>query len=663
MAVTLVLGGTVGSLPAHAHLDAAPSRDELLAELNGLGRAVGDARARWDDAAALDPGRSAEILQQSQLALYAEDHERALGLLLPLLARQGIERDPGYVEALSGLGEALIGLGLQRAGTAELRRALEAPSTPTVYRYVLARYLAQAPDDEPMAQVRRGWSRYESERPATLEPEDREVRYLYARALYRGGARNEARALFSSIGEEDPFHLKALYHLAVLEVVEDDLRAARTRFEAAEAAWARRTQLLGGQASGDAAEWLDDVDDDGPALERSRIDADGESLVAEDEETGPVRRLDPVFQETARMGQVIRLSLARLLATQGELPAAVRAYRGIPPGSPDFPDATQELVWVLYRRGEHARCARAIDLLLAGRGDDRTFAELAVWKAHMFAMSADYTTAQAEYERLEQVLLRRRDDLDAVRSNLDASPRLFPEAVLAWNEPSVAARARGLEATLVEQTEALEEATEMLDALRVALTSSDALPAVRIAREVLAQLRGRFQTFLGRLGRARAVMHRASDDAASAPHGGGAPASADDVARLEQSAGRLEERLSKFATALDAAEVRWRSRIQVVLEAEAPALDAQRARLQTETEATRKLGRALALEAWVTLDRFAADAHYRQVDLVYWRKDEVTRRIRALRKEQKVEFAPMNEEVREYWDELRRMPIRGFTPP
>jgi hypothetical protein len=75
------------------------------------------------------------------------------------------------------------------------------------------------------------------------------------------------------------------------------------------------------------------------------------------------------------------------------------------------------------------------------------------------------------------------------------------------------------------------------------------------------------------------------------------------------------------------------------------------------------LGRALALEAWVTLDRFAADAHYRQVDLVYWRKDEVTRRIRALRKEQKVEFAPMNEEVREYWDELRRMPIRGFTPP
>jgi hypothetical protein len=51
------------------------------------------------------------------------------------------------------------------------------------------------------------------------------------------------------------------------------------------------------------------------------------------------------------------------------------------------------------------------------------------------------------------------------------------------------------------------------------------------------------------------------------------------------------------------------------------------------------------------------------VDLVYWRKDEVTRRIRALRREQRRELEPMNDEVREFWDEVRRDPIPGFVAP
>jgi len=641
-------GGAVrGAEPAPSTPTATAA--ELSAELNGIGRALGDARARWDDAAALDPTRAAEALQSAQLAVIQEEFERAVGLTLGLLAREGVERDPVYPEALGIYGEALVALGLPAAGADALRSALEPPSTPSLFRALLTRSLELAPTGQPLEDVRRAWQRYQRHRDAAvLEPEDRKLRYLYARTLYRSGARAEASALFEAIGEEDPYALRARYHLAVLMVEAGELVKARVAFEALMVRWRAQGRALGFQ-SARATAWRDDIDEDGPPVHIQRIAADGETLLdaLDDRSAGPRRAPSEAVQAFERMGQVIALALARLDATRGNLESATALYRQVPPGSPDAPTATQELVWVLFRRGEYQRSARVLDTLLAGRGDDRTFAELSVWKAHMLALATDYDAARAAYDQLEALLNRRKDDLDALRGEPAPGTRVFPEAVLAWNAPVTASSARALDAALVEQTEALDEAQATLRALREATQSAPPLPAARVAQEVRRHLMERLERFEARL--------------LAAPTGPGLQAF--EVARLRDSTRRLRERLTGFEGVIQAAERRWRARIDAAVALETPALEAQRVALTALVGAAHQFGRALALNAWLTLDRFAADAHYRQVDLAYWRKDEMTRRIRALRRGQRLELEPMNEEVREFWDEVRRAPIPGFATP
>jgi tetratricopeptide (TPR) repeat protein len=650
-ALSCLLGLSPGA-GARGAEDAPPSfaatATELGAELNGIGRALGDARARWDDAAALDPGRAAETLQSAQLAVIQEDFERAVGLVLGLLAREGVERDPVYPEALGLYGEALVALGLPSAGAEALRSALEPPSTPSLYRALFIRALELAPQRQSVEDVRRAWERYQRHRDAgRLDPEDRKVRYLYARALYRAGARTEASALFEAIGEEDPYALRARYHLAVLRVEAGDLTRARVAFEELRARWQSQGRALSLQMAR-APAWLEDVDDDGPPLQVQRIGADGKTLDTLGDRTAGARRpLSETIQAHQRMGQVIALALARLDATRGHLESATSLYRQVPPGSPDSPTATQELVWVLFRRGEFQRSARVLDALLAGRGDDRTFAELSVWKAHMLALATEYDAARTAYDQLEAMLNRRKDELNALRSGPAPGARVFPEAVLAWNDPATASGARTLDAALVEQAEALDEAQTTLAALREAAQSGAPLPAARVAHEVREQLTLRLVRFEARL--------------TAAPTG---PALQPfEVARLRDSARRLRERLEGFSGVIQSAELRWRARIEAAVAQEVPALEAQRAALVSLGDSSHQFGRALALNAWLTLNRFAADAHYRQVDLVYWRKDEVTRRIRALRREQRRELEPMNDEVREFWDEVRRDPIPGFVAP
>jgi len=619
--------------PVAATEDSGSAPTTLAADLAAMSRELSDARAVFDDRIDLRPETAIEYLGRAQVAFLEEDYPRAVARLLDLTARPDFQRSPGYGEALALLGESLWQLGLERAAAVELRRAIAQPALPTVYRHTLRRYLTLGAAGEPVEALRAAWQQHQSSRgEGALSRADREVRYLYAKALHAQGASTEAATLFEAIDDDDPFAVEARYHEGVILLARGQLKAARARFDAARLVW---------KAAGDALDERSGTPPPDDSPDYWDVDASDEtSVLAEDiAPIDPEAVLDDPRQHHLRLGQVVDLALARLDASRENLDSAVRHYRRIPPGSPDHPAATQELVWALFRRGEYNRAARLVDGLLAGRGDDRTAAELSTLKAHLLALAADYAASEENYRTLEVALSRRRDELEA---DLSRDARVFPEAVLAWTNPEITDRARRLEATLVEQEEAIAEARELVAELRAAFASPELLPGVRAGKAVHARLSRTLAGFRQRL----VAAGSAGGDGDRAP-----------LEALAQSADRLAERLERFEQAVEGAEKRWRDRLDEVLGAEGPTLDALERRLTEETSLARRLGMAMAVGAREQLETLAADAHFRQIDLAWWRVDEMRRRIASARGEQYRTLAPMEAEVLDFRRERAVDPI------
>lgn len=641
---------------AQAHVSVpVPSLTELLAELQGLSREISDGRAKFDDAIGLREDTALAELSEAQVAFFEEDFQRAAARLLALTSRKDIQRLPAFPEALIWLGESLHELGMFHAAAQEFRRALAQEQSTTHFRYGLERYLRLSSATEPLSDIRIYWEKYQSLRVhGALEPTDRDIRYLYGKALFRGGARAEAASLFATIEEEDPHYLKALYFLGVLLVAEDELKSARVAFEGTVAAYAKRRRHL---PSEPPAHW--DVEPgDGPALEITDLEVQS---VGQRDESDRGEFADEMSLEDpdARVAQLAHLAIARIDGQAGQLDVSWHHYRSVPPGSPDFPAAVQEATWILYRRGQYAWCAKLIDHLLAGRGDDLTAAELGIWKAHMLTLAADYETARASYGELEVSLLRRAGQLEA---DSHSDPKVFPEAVLAWSVPDMAKRARSLETALVVESEQLEDARTWASQLRAALSVTDLLPGVKAGQALHAGLSSRLTTFLVRLATAEGQAHSGHRGADALPNGNGPAANLEDVFELRQGSLKLAERLARFATAIAAAEQVWRARVDEILNAEVPVLEAAAAGISTVEASSRLLASALRTTAMGRLNGFAADAHFRQLDLAYWRKDEISRAIKALRQQQKQTLAPMQDEMRDFFLELRQFPIDGYTP-
>jgi len=280
----------------------------------------------------------------------------------------------------------------------------------------------------------------------------------------------------------------------------------------------------------------------------------------------------------------------------------------VPPGDPDHAQALSEATFVLFRMGEYDWCVRLVDQLLATRGDDLSAAQLGLWRAQLLARAARYEDARESYAELERAMKRRLDQLDR---DLEANPRLFPAAALAWAAPEDARRARRLEAELVLQEEALNEARELAAALAELALSADALPVVKKGRA----LHGRL---VERLDHARTHFAdptmRATDTL--------------DPATVARSADRLAGRLANFERFLGSYAATYRGRLQQVIDAEQPGLERLTAALAAEQAAARDLAAGLRVAARANIDRYAAESMFGEVDLAWWRKEEISTRIK-----------------------------------
>lgn len=627
---------------------------ELVEDLRGINQQLRRAQRRLGDDAGFG-GRAAMMeLGQAQVEFFAEDYPRAALRLMQLVSRPGFRDELAYPEALYFLGESLWAMGMRKAAVEHLRESLQpARQPPGEFRRRLARYLVRAGEVARLDEVRAFWRRYQATRAdGPLSDEDRDVRYEYAKALFRGGALAEAEAIFDAVDEADPYYLRARYFVGVLKLKREDLRGAKAAFEAALEAYERvhRPRLALDWPDADAPAELD-----GPARELlvlDALDADDDADEAADEGApveGPALAAQEEHQR--RMGALIHLALARLAAATEDDRAAWFHYRSVPPGDPDFVMALSEATFVLFRREHFLWCARLIDQLLATRGDDVSAAQLALWKAQLLARGARFDQARDSYQALDQAMQRRAAELEA---ELEQARRLFPQAVLAWTAPEDASRARALEAELVQQEEALLEAREMAEALRALLNSADPLPPVRYGREVQGVMRERMDAFDAGLRRAAEAAHA---EPQSGAHGGAPGATDADIGRLRDSAQRLRARLDRYDRTLGAFDRTYRDRIRKVLQAEEPNVKALDRALAGERQSMQNLATAMRTTARTNLENFAAEALFGQVDIAYWRKEDVTRRIRQAMEERAEIEGEMNAE------EPTGAPLPEAAPP
>lgn len=594
LALALSLAAPAAGAQPTPAVTAAPSAAELVDALRGINRQLDFARGRLAEALDATGTGPVERLTRAEVAAYTGDHPRAAMLLLDLVARPGFTEHPAHPEAMSLLGESLWAIGLRRAAVEALREALESPKqSPAAWRRRFALYLARAGEGEPIERVQAWWQRAQAI-PAPAEPSADELSmpYHHGRALFRSGALDDAAAAFAAIPVDGPDGLRARYFLGVVALKRGETLEAAKAFEEARDAWAARAAV-----ELDPPPAIEPPPAAGPARDVTTLELDPAAAQAEAASVEDPRRA------LRRMGAVIHLALARMAAADGDDARAWRHYREVPRGDPDFAEALAEGTFVLFRLGEYAWCVRLIDQLLAGRGDDLSAAQLALWQAQLLARDGQYDAARERYRALEAAMARRRGELDG---QLAGDRRLFPAAALAWSAPEDARRARQLEAELVWQEEALAEAENAAGALSRLAASGEALPTVRDGEALAARLGARLDEV------ARQIAALPGDEAAT----------------LSASAERLRGRIARFRAALGQYGETFRGRLAQVVAAELPEVARLRQALAAETALVEALAVDLRGAAQANLDAFAGEALFGQVDLAWWRKEEISRRMR-----------------------------------
>lgn len=606
--------------PSAAHTLDGPPTAAIADELRGINQQLQYARDRLNQALSVEGDAPLQVLNRAQVAYFEGDHPTAAAKLFDLVARPGFRDHPAHPEALAWLGESLWALGLEAAAVDALRESLESPrQSPSAWRRNFVRYLARARDREPLDRLRVYWQRYMGLPAADDDLDLGELTYNYGRALFRGGALDEAEAAFRAVPADAADALRAAYFVGVVALKRGEILAAQAAFEGARAAWQTRAdEVLQPLPTPLAA-----IPTDGPRRAYARVTAEGE-LVAPDRQdeaaAAAATALDPEDEtrHVRRMGAVIHLALARLAAARGDDAEAWKWYRRVPPGDPDHAQALSEATFVLFRMGEYDWCVRLVDQLLAARGDDLSAAQLGLWRAQLQARAARYEDARQSYAELERAMQRRREELE---QELDADRRLFPAAALAWTAPEDARRARRLEAELVLQEEALNEARELAASLAELSRTADVLPVVKNGRALHGRLVQRLQ---------HVQTHMSGPEVRAAdPSAASGAADAVDPGTLQRSAARLSGRLDGFQRHLETYAATYRARLQQVIDAEQPGLERLTAALATEQAAAKALADELRLAARSNIDRYAAESMFGEVDLAWWRKEEISGRIKA----------------------------------
>ena len=493
-----LLVGLIWPVDLLAHHERDELRRSILIELKSVSSEIKFARHRLNKLLSTAGKLSEERIGEAQNAFYQSRPERALIILQDLLARPDFTRHPARPEALFWYGEALLALQFNRAASRAFAESVSAPrQTRTAFEHRYERMLDVDRGAVAPQVIKEGWRRFQK-MVGSDDPAFSRIRYKTGRGLYRSGADAEAQSIFKSIVPADREFVRARYFLGVIHLRQGAIVDAEKKFEEALAAWKAEAPVPASNPH--------DVDLEGNARELEITDVDD----------------DEAMRKRAMLGFALHLALGRLAAHQGQIERALKHYRWVPPGAPDYLAAQRERIYLLELSGDYEWAARALGATLPDKLRDSSEFFRAIEYARLLAQGERYTDAEAMFgliakqvSEVESGMMKR---IASAQGQVEAARWLYPVVSMHWEEVARSPEQLG---------NSVAEARALLTTLQEVSASTDQLPVIAQGQRVEERVRQRLAQLALRLRELRELPD----------------VSVQETERMEASMARLGERL------------------------------------------------------------------------------------------------------------------------
>ncbi len=604
-----MIGGRAESHPAHLE-----SGTAILDELNNLERHVVQLRSRLERHWSLEGVVAVEVLQESHVAFWRQDYARSARLLLDLASRTGFEKHPAYAETMDLLGRSFHGLGFKKSGDRYRLQSLLANDQPkTAYRIRLAGFLTDLVIKIEPPVLHRLWNTFlRTSKPNFDDTQTQQMRYHIGRALYRNGDLVGSSRIFKQIEPGDVGHPRAQYFLGVHALHADDLSLAQQRFDAARESWLKAASgLEPQQPTSSSTKW-----------DTSRDDA-------------------------YEIGNAIHLGLARLAVARENYEVALQNYQKVPWFSSQQENLYTEVGFVLSklnREDQVARLFRELQAILpAGLAREKARIRASVAAAR----GGDFDSAEDGFAALEKEAQRQQEALEKKLREINVG--LLP-SVSRWTMDDDGRSTERLSRSRIDAENEMVHLSRLQKRL-AAQVAADVflLPVAQEGQVFQASLTTRLKHL---------ELHLRASSLGAKPS---EPSSMHHPQHAEIRAGltRVRRALNQFQQRLSAYKQNYESRIRKLLAEEGDALAQLEASQLKLTTDFRSLERLMRLGAASQLKDLALRAEYGALDIAYWRKEQVSTRIRDAQNGMEADLNSLEEAVRKN----ENMPVERMRSP
>ncbi|MBV69852.1 MAG: hypothetical protein CMH52_00760 [Myxococcales bacterium] len=285
--------------------------------------------------------RFASRMNDGQLFFVSKAYDRAAMVFLDLVEDQANRQKAGYRDAVYFLAESLFQV-RNWSGSIRYFEVLSSLGSLSQKQHAVARLLElSALANEPHL-----GRKYVVVATQSLQAKGSPLlQYALGKYQYRQNKLSESRALFSRVGPQTDYYVKAQYFMGVVLIRLKNLDGAEVAFRTAFAA-------------------------------SEKAQAGSENHLIRDEAL---------------------LALARIAYEKSQFDIAVDLYNRVPRRSPKFDEAMYELVWIAIKAKDYERALRKLDLLLISQPDILASSDARLLKGKLKLMLKDYLTAEQSF--------------------------------------------------------------------------------------------------------------------------------------------------------------------------------------------------------------------------------------------------------------------------
>lgn len=451
------------AIPWAAHAAPADDLDRIGREVAELEQQARQLEESLERDQLHGPRQVEERLTDAELFFNMRDYTRASILYLDVV--EHYPSHPGYPEALYRLAESLFRLQNYYGARTYFGQVLDNASRPGFDSYVqasLGRLIEIAIHLDEFEGVDAHFSRLAQLPPAEVTAG---THYARGRLLYHQERLDEAARAFALVPEGSDEHLRAQYHLGVINVVQHEYEQAIQVFER-------------------------------------------------------VGRVEPTSPEDRQVVDLANIAAGAVYIELDQPEEAIRAFQGVGRNSRHFAQALFEAAAAFRQLGDATRAERALEVLTVADPESHYIPRAKILRGNLLLETGRFGEAREVFtdvadqfrpvrDELEQVLSRERDSAryfqELVRANLevfDASTFLPPLAVRWVREEPEFQRAMEVLEITSECGRQLDETEQLLVRLEAAVSGPSAVnlfPSLRQGAIRAVQIENRLARLQGRI--------------------------------------------------------------------------------------------------------------------------------------------------------------------